>query len=687
MRPRLRVFVVMVCALGAAAAAGVLVTSDMASVRRGVPACAALALLVLLGELRPIEVARGDVKDEITLSTGFALALTFVGALWMSILVMCVSVVIEDVRAGKAGIKQAFNAAQYALSLSAAGGLFALLTHQSALQQMRPLTLPGELPAALAAASAFWIVNSVLTGTVTALALGESVGRRLLADLPFQVATNGLQLTFSPILAVTFQLTVFVLPLVVLPMGAIYVSADLARRREGEALHDGLTGLANRTLFGLRVKRACERRGAGSADRCAVMFLDLDHFKEINDTLGHHIGDQLLIAVADRLTASLRPGDSVARLGGDEFAVLAVDLVGAGGAVAIGERLLQALHEPFTVDGVRLDVEASLGVALHPDHGDCMDLLLRQADIALYAAKVERSCLRVYDPDQDPHTVERLALASDLRDGLGRDELFLHYQPQIDTVTGRVTGFEALVRWQHPQHGVLMPDSFLPVVENTGLIGPLTLQVLELALQAVASWRGAGHDLSIAVNLSVRHLTDLSLPQQIQQRLAAYDLPPSALILEVTETLIMTDPSRAVGVLALLRDLGVGLAVDDFGTGYSSLAYLRQLHVDEIKIDKSFVMQLSSSNDDAVIVRSTIELGHNLGLRVLAEGVEDQIALDLLCSWGCDSAQGYYIARPMHADHVLAWLASQPAHRRGTGSRSHPPGAQVVTRTDVPARA
>ena len=660
---RARVWVLLVCALSAAVAVGVLTGSDLSVPQADLAACVALAVMVFLGELRPIEIARGDTKDEITISTGFALALSLVAGLWPAMLVMCASVVTEDLRMGKAPLKCAYNAAQYALSLSLSALVFAALTGQPVLAQPSELDLPGELPAALAAGAAFWLANAVLTGTVTALALREPVLHRLVSDLRFQIATDGLLLTFAPVIAVSVQLTVWLLPLLVLPMGAIYVSADLARRREGEALHDGLTGLPNRSLFGLRVERVCGQVSSGPRRTAAVMLLDLDHFKEINDTLGHHVGDQLLRAVAERLTGSLRPGDTVARLGGDEFAVLALDVEGGQSALAVGRRILDALAEPFTIDNVRLDVEGSLGIALHPDHGDGLDLLLRKADIALYAAKVDRSCVRLYDPAQDPHTLERLALATDLRAGLERHELFLHYQPKIDAQSGRVVGFEALVRWRHPQHGVLMPDDFLPVVENTGLIGPLTLEVLDLALQAAASWRGAGYDVSVAVNLSVRHLTDLSLPQQIMERLVAYGLPPQALVLEVTETLIMTDPGRAVGVLGLLRDLGIGLAVDDFGTGYSSLAYLRRLQVDELKIDRSFVMQMSTNEDDAVIVRSTIELGHNLGLRLVAEGVEDAASLERLRGWGCDLAQGYFISRPMAGPDVLPWLAADAALR------------------------
>ena len=675
-----RSFVLLVVGSAAAVAAVVLTGSDLSSGGLLSPSTAALALLVLLAELRPIEVARGDTKDEITLSTGAALALVFVGSLWLAMLVMSLSVVVQDARLGKAPVKCAYNSAQYALSLAAAAMAFGSLTDESVLQPLDALALPSQLPAALAACCTFFAVNTLLTGAVTALALGEPLVPWLLSDLRFQMATNGLLLLYAPVLVVGLQLTVWLLPLLVLPMGAIYVSADLARRRQGEALHDGLTGLPNRTLFGLRVTRVCEVRKPADHSSAAVMLLDLDHFKEINDTLGHHVGDQLLTAVAERLTSSLRPGDTVARLGGDEFAVLAVDLDAPQDAMEVGQRILDALAHPFTIDGVRLDVEGSLGISLHPRHGDHKDLLLRTADIALYAAKVERSCVRMYDPSQDSHTLERLALATDLREGLDRGQLFLHYQPQIDAEDGRVVGFEALVRWRHPRLGVLMPDAFLPIVENTGLIGPLTMEVLDMALAAVSLWRQAGHEISVAVNLSVRHLTDLSLPQQIEACLAKHGVPPGALVLEVTETLIMTDPGRAMGVLALLRDSGIGLAIDDFGTGYSSLAYLRRLHVDELKIDKSFVLQLATSEDDAVIVRSTIELGHNLGLRLVAEGVEDQATLDLLGSWGCDVAQGYFISRPMPGPDALAWLADavRTPGRWSTDGRAVPAAAAGV---------
>ncbi len=666
---RLRAFVVAVVAAGIAVLSGIVGLSDHALPRDRV-GCLALAVLVLVGELRPIVIARGDTKDEITVSTGFGLALAFVGSFWLAVLAMCVSVVIEDVRSGKPLVKQAFNVCQYAVCLGVAAGVFAVVAQTSVLRQLPLLEMPGQLPAALAAGLAFFLVNEGMIRTVTALATQQPVLPRLLDDFGFRLATSGLALAFAPVVASGVQTTPWLLPLVVLPIGALYKSVQLAAERERKALHDGLTGLPNRTLFGLRVDRVCDQpttsgtsSGAGSSGAPAapavvhaVMLLDLDHFKEINDTLGHQTGDELLRAVAARLSSSLRAGDTVARLGGDEFAVLAVDLRSQEEALEVGARLLAALEEPFTVDEVQLEVEASVGIALHPQNGDTMDLLLRQADIALYAAKVQRACARLYDAGQDPHSVERLALASDLRAGLDRSELFLEYQPKVDVRTGSVVGFEALVRWNHPRLGRLMPDDFLPVVENTGLIGPMTLAVLEMALTEVSAWRRAGHPLSVAVNMSVRHLTDLSLPQRVADLLSAHRLPPSALVLEVTETLIMTDPTRSAAVIGLLRELGVGIAVDDFGTGYSSLAYLRRLNVDELKIDKSFVLQLGSRDNDAVIVRSTVELAHNLGLRCVAEGVENTAALALLREWGCDVAQGYHLSRPMPAAAVLPWV-------------------------------
>ena len=655
-------FITTVVVLGLAALAGVLVTSGGTfSDRQNVLVCTLLAALVVSGELRPIVITRGDSRDEITLSTTFALALVFVGPLWLALAVQAAAVALQDVRARKAGAKLLFNVAQYALTTFVTRAVFAALAG-SPLLHGGPLDLPGDLPAALAAAVAWFLVNNSLSCAVVALVEEEPFLRYLRADVRFQLATSGVLLTFAPVVAAAAHLSLWLVPLLLLPIEAIHRSAQLAADREHEALHDGLTGLPNRALFRLRVQRACED-SLRTGRPAAVMLLDLDHFKEINDTLGHHVGDDLLRVVASRLQESVRPGDTVARLGGDEFVVLVTDLSSEDDVLDLAARLLDGLVEPFLVEDVRLEIGASLGVALHPAHGDHVDLLLQRADIALYAAKVERGRAKVYEAADDVHTPARLTLAAELREGMERGELFLQHQPQVDVLTGTVLGFESLVRWRHPERGVVMPDEFLPVVENTGLITPLTLTVLDLALAAVAQWRAHGHDVTVAVNLSVRHLTDLGLPLQVADALRKHDLPPSALVLEVTETLIMSDPLRATEVLKLLRELGVALAVDDYGTGYSSLAYLRRLDVHELKIDRSFVGHITSDEGHATIVRSTIEMGRNLGLRLVAEGVEDEQTLQLLRGWGCGVAQGYHLSRPLDLAAVLPWLAQWPTQR------------------------
>ncbi len=320
------------------------------------------------------------------------------------------------------------------------------------------------------------------------------------------------------------------------------------------------------------------------------------------------------------------------------------------------ERLCAALRDPVTLAGVRLDVQASMGVALAPEHGTDLEDLIARADVAMYAAKEERSTWAVYDPDLDEHTPERLTMLAELRDGMGRGELVLHYQPKCSARSGEVLGVEALVRWLHPVRGLLRPDDFIPIAENTGMISLLTLTVLDTALHDVRRLLDRGRRLGVAVNLSVRHLTDLELPGQVAACLERQGVPPELLTLEVTESTIMNDPARAVAVLSGLRALGVRIAVDDYGTGYSSLAYLKRLDLDELKIDKSFIMGMTDDENDAVIVRSTIELGHNLGLQLVAEGVEDPATWSRLLPLGCDIVQGYHISRPLPHETLVVWL-------------------------------
>jgi diguanylate cyclase (GGDEF)-like protein len=415
------------------------------------------------------------------------------------------------------------------------------------------------------------------------------------------------------------------------------------------AHYDDLTGLANRVLFRKEV--------AGAADGAAVLLLDLDHFKEVNDALGHELGDELLRGVADRLGA-LADDETVARLGGDEFAVL---LPGGGvvTASAWAERIHETLDRPFEVGGVPLEVAASVGIALLGEHGDDADTLLQHADVAMYVAKAAHSGTALYDSEQDTNDAERLALAGELRRAIEEEQLVVHYQPKADLETGRIVGVEALVRWIHPERGFIPPDRFISLAERTGLIKPLSRFVVRAAVEQCAAWAAEGLDVHVAVNLTIPDLLDLELPDRISDLLAETGVPAGSLELEVTESTILADPFRVRHVIDRINGLGVGFAIDDFGTGYSSLAYLKQLPVQTMKIDRSFVMDMLESESDAAIVRSTIDLARNLGLRIVAEGVETEAMWDALRAQGCTLAQGYLISKPLPAAELAPLLAER----------------------------
>jgi diguanylate cyclase (GGDEF)-like protein len=422
---------------------------------------------------------------------------------------------------------------------------------------------------------------------------------------------------------------------------------DSADRDRHQATHDALTGLPNWELLRDRLAQGLSA-ATRSENEIALLLIDLDRFKEINDSLGHSYGDKLLCQVGPRLRSVLRDGDTVARLGGDEFAVLLPSVDGVAEAQAVAERLRQALHRPFDVDGVALDVEASIGIVLSPWHGTDTEELLRNADIAMYAAKELKAGAVVFEADQHVTAPWRLTVLGDLRRALeGTEELFLNYQPKYTLDGERIEGVEALLRWQHPTEGLIPPGEFIPVAEGTGIILRLTERVLGLALAQMRRWLDAGHGVPVAVNLSTRCLLDAGLPDLVQRLLAEHRVPAELLRLEVTESAVMGDAARCMEVLQRLHDLGVRLSIDDFGTGYSSMAYLRRLPVDELKIDRSFVLGMTTTQQDAVLVRTAIDLGHNLGLTVVAEGVEGAEHVHALRALGCDIAQGYHYARPM----------------------------------------
>jgi diguanylate cyclase (GGDEF)-like protein len=440
------------------------------------------------------------------------------------------------------------------------------------------------------------------------------------------------------------------------------------RAREHEALHDSLTGLANRNLFDRFLTRSLEERSVGRL--IAVMLMDLDGFKEINDTMGHHVGDSVLRELASRLTARISEHGIVARLGGDEFGFVLPDLPDAEHVGELGRAILSELERPVGVDGLALELRASLGVSISPEHGEERSLLLRRADVAMYTAKSSGGGIEVYDPSGDRHSTRRLILANELRAAPRSDAIELWYQPVADLASGAVLGCEALLRWNHSLHGPIPPEEFIPLAEQSGIIGELTWWVLDAAIRQVRVWHDRGQNLSVSVNITARTLLEADLLDRLAHMLAAMEVEPRWLSLELTESSIMADPIRSQKMLAALGDLGVRLAIDDFGTGYSSLTRLKQLPIHVVKIDKSFVMSMSVDEGDLAIVRSTIDLARNLGHTVVAEGVEDQSTWDRLAELGCDWAQGFYLARPMAAPIFDVWMRQR---RRGHLSVVPPP--------------
>jgi diguanylate cyclase (GGDEF)-like protein len=429
-----------------------------------------------------------------------------------------------------------------------------------------------------------------------------------------------------------------------------------AERIQYQAFHDELTGLPNRPHFRAQLVREVEdARRDGS--NISVFLLDLDRFKEINETLGHESGDELLEGCAVRLGEVTPEGAMLARLGGDEFGVIVSGLTAAE-VVALAEKIRAALETPFLVRRIPLVVEASVGISSYPDNGLHVDALLQTADSAMYVAKDRRVGFALYDGTLESSTADAITLVSELRPALARKELVVHFQPQIAVASGVVSGAEALVRWQHPERGLLQPGAFVPFVERTGASRELSDYVLAGAAAQLRNWRDRGFDLGMAVNLTMFDLLDTNLPEKISDVLATTNLSPDRLELEITESLIMGDPDRVRDVVERLKEIGVRLAIDDFGTGYSSLSYLKSLPIDVIKIDRSFVMEMSTNESDATIVRSTIELAHNLDLEVVAEGVEDGEALELLAGYGCDIAQGFFIGRPCPAEDFWGSVAA-----------------------------
>jgi diguanylate cyclase (GGDEF)-like protein len=426
------------------------------------------------------------------------------------------------------------------------------------------------------------------------------------------------------------------------------------------ALYDALTGLANRRLFHDRLEQAflaAQRNGTGFS----LMLLDLDRFKEINDTLGHHSGDAVLEHLAERLKGVAGASDTVARLGGDEFALVLLGAQDGASALFIAERIRHALEEPFVLaDALTLQLETSIGIAIFPRHGEDAEQLLKRADIALYASKDTHAPV-VYASEHDQHPSDGLELVAQIRNAIDNGELVVHFQPEVDLRSGETRRLEALVRWNHPERGLLLPEAFIPLARQSALVRPITRYVLDVALGQCRAWQDAGIDVGVAVNLAGRDLSDSRLEEEVSEALRRWKLQPELLELEIPESAVLSERERIQKMLTRLNERGVRVAVDDFGSGYASLSHLKQLPVDVLKIDKSFVQNIDTDEEDEAIVRSTIDLAHSLGISVVAEGVESEDVLQRLRALGCDLAQGFCLARPATPADITEWLVGRKA--------------------------
>lgn len=624
------------------------------------------AACVLVGELMPIKIPRQNEVIWVTISGMFAFSLIITFGVAGALVALVPASIIDDFLSKKPLWRWGFNAGVYTLAASAAGELVYALSDLP--RPSDPTHFVGsDLIVILAGGMVFFAVNWLLAGVAVAFLKDAAVFTTLRSNLGLDMATDGILLSLSPVVVAAAGRSLWLIPLLALPMLAAYFTARVAQRNLGLvndlqeqadenrhlALHDPLTDLPNRSLFHDRVGSAISVAGRNKKG-LSVVLMDLDRFKEINDALGHHNGDSLLREVSKRLMGVVRDSDTVARLGGDEFAVLIPAITHPGDVSRVVEGLLQAFELPFELEELVLKVEASMGLAIYPEHGLDSGTLIRHADVAMYASKQSRAGYEIYQSTRDEHTRDRLALVEGLRKAVANGELALHYQPKVDLATGQVVGVETLLRWYH--NGNFVPPSlFIPLAEHTGLIGFMTLWVIEAVAEQSHRWEDSGLVLNIAVNLSMRNLFDRDLPRQIAEAIAQRGMSPERLELEITESGIAADPVRAEAVLADLSAMGITLSVDDFGTGHSSLSRLKRLPVDELKIDQSFVTNMVQDTSNAAIVRSIIELGHNLGLRVVGEGVETSGALAQLRALGCDVVQGYYLGRPLPATEFLAW--------------------------------
>jgi diguanylate cyclase (GGDEF)-like protein len=625
------------------------------------PALLMIGALVVVLELRPVVVSGEHDPQGVTLATAFVFAILFMWGLGPAVVAMTVATLSGELHKRKPAYKLFFNVAQYDLSVAAAWSVL----HLTGVEPHLGLAVAHLDGRDLASMVLSWIVyftvNNLLVSGVLADGFADFV-EVFCEDFGYHAVTTAAVLMLSPIVIVVAGVSWVVLPLLLLPLWLVYRTAQMSLEKEHQAHHDALTGLPNRKLLAQRLDDAVSARHR-DAGRCALLMLDLDRFKEVNDTLGHQAGDRLLEEIARRLRGALRQGDTVARLGGDEFAVVLPEVRDADEAVGLARRLLTVFDEPVRLDGLLLAVDVSIGVSVFPQHGTGAEELMLRADVAMYDAKEHQRGIATYEVERDRNSPDRLGLLGELRAALddGGAGLELHYQPKVAlgddcTPYGALLGVEALLRWHHPERGNVAPDEFIPLAERSGLMHDVTRHVLRQALAQAAAWRSAGLDVPVAVNVSVVDLDGGRLLDVVAATLAAHGLPGSILELEITERLLGGASDALGDVLDGLRALGVRLTLDDFGTGYSSLVRLREVPVAELKIDQRFTARIATDDVDRALVRGIIDLAHALGLPVVAEGVERPEQRDLLRALGCDAGQGWLFAHPMPAARMTAWV-------------------------------
>ena len=608
-------------------------------------ALAVFAVCCSVTEVRPLRWLRLDEGGQVTASWMFMMALLLIAPPITAIGTVTAIVVAGEVASRKSLTKVLFNSAQITLCLSlAAAALRSAGQGEALLVHTGPPLL--WFPVFVLACAIVFALNNALTGTVMALHQGLPVPQMLRTVFGANLSTDGVLLSMSPILVVVGEKSVFLVPLLLVTTWTVYRTAKLALVHRHEATHDALTQLPNRRLFDAHLHSAViAARRTGT--RVGVVLIDLNGFKGINDRLGHDIGDEILRSIAARMNNARRDTDLLARIGGDEFAVVLPHLDSIEVALQVAERLQATFRQPCMVEGFPVSVEASFGVAVLPDHAHDSETLLQRADETMYSAKQGEKRVIVYSSKPDERALGRMGLIADVAHGLVANEFFLEYQPQVSLLSGRTVGVEALVRWRHPVVGVLYPAEFIGLAEQTELIGEITEYVLRRALAQCASWQWDDRHLRIAVNISARNLQDVHFPELVAGLVRESGVKPGDVDLEITENTVGLDGSAIHWVLTRLRAIGVSISIDDFGTGYSSMAQLRELPVDRIKIDRSFVTNMAHQNRDALIVKAIVQLGRALEIETIAEGVEDVSVAEMLAELGCTAAQGWHYGKAM----------------------------------------